>query len=232
MPTDRPPASPSIGPAGRDPLLWYVAYGSNLAAERLRAYLEGAAGPPVGLVAPSGPAATGDLAARFGAHRGCGDPTPARADRWVVLDRALSFRGTSRRWGGGVAFLDLVPTPGAATPARAWLLGAAQVADVVAQEARLAVGPAPDALGAIPPTGTLTVGGGWYDTVLRLADLEGRPALAVTTAQHLPETEPAPAYLATLAAGLAERPPLTVSTPAPQAARSAALLLSEQPDRT
>lgn len=172
-----------------DPLLWYVAYGSNRSADRLRAYLEGA----MGVDAP------------FGAHRGCGDATPPRADRWVVLDRAVTFRGTSRRWGGGVAFLDLEPTPGTATPARAWLLGAGQVADVVAQEARLAVGPDPAALRAIPPGGTLGLGGGWYDTVLRLADVGGRPALTVTTAQHLPETEPTPAYRATLAAGLAER---------------------------
>jgi hypothetical protein len=189
-----------------DGLLWYVAYGSNRSRDRLRAYLEGAVGPPVGTVAPSGPGVTGDLATRFGAHRGCGDPTPPRTDRWVVLDRAVTFRGPSRRWGGGVAFLDLEPTPGAATPARAWLLGAAQVADLVAQEARLAAGPDPDALGAVPPGGTLALGGGWYDTVLRLADLDARPAVTVTTAQHLGESEPAPAYLATLAAGLAERP--------------------------
>ncbi|QYG92152.1 histone deacetylase [Iamia sp. SCSIO 61187] len=171
------------------PLVWYVAYGSNRSADRLRAYLAGASGPD----------------APYGAHRGCGDPTPPRADRWLALDRRVTFRGTSRRWGGGVAFLDLDPTPGTETPARAWLLALDQVADLVAQEARLATAPHPDALGAIPPGGRFALGGGWYDTVLRLSDVEGRPALTVTTAQPLPATEPTSAYLSTLAAGLAEQ---------------------------
>ena len=60
----------------------------------------------------------------------------------------------------------------------------------MAQEARLAVAPEPAALAAIAPGGTLRLGGGWYDTVLRLPDLDGTPALTVTTAQDLPETPP------------------------------------------
>jgi len=189
-----------------DGLVWYVAYGSNMVADRLRAYLEGVAGPPVDLAPPpAGALAPGDLGARFGAHRGCADPTLPRADRWLTLDRAVTYRGMSRRWGGGVAFLDLEPSPGAATPARAWLLGLDQVAELMAQEARLAVAPEPTALVAIAPGDTLRLGGGWYDTVLRLADLDGTPALTVTTAQDQPEVPPTPAYLATVAAGLAER---------------------------
>ncbi|HEV7720651.1 MAG TPA: hypothetical protein VGO60_05185 [Iamia sp.] len=186
---------------------WYVAYGSNMDADRLRAYLEGVPGAPVGLAPPpAGALAPGDLGTRFGTHRGCADPTPPRADRGVTLDRAVTYRGRSQRWGGGVAFLDLQPTPGAATPARAWLLGLDQVADLMAQEARLAATPEPAALAAIAPGGTLLLGGGWYDTVLRLPDLDGLPALTVTTAQDLPEAPPTPAYLATLAAGGAQRP--------------------------
>ena len=174
-------------------LVWYVAYGSNTATDRLRAYLEGAG-------------ATDALGVRFGAHRGCTDPTPPRADRWITLDRTVTFRGRSRRWDGGVAFLDLDPTPGTATPARAWLLGLDQVAELVAQEARLAGPPDLGAVAASPPGATLAVGGGWYDTVLRLPDLDGTPALTVTTAQPLPRAEPTPAYLAVVAAGHAERP--------------------------
>jgi hypothetical protein len=162
-------------------LCWYVAYGSNVVAERLQAYLEGA---------------TEDC--RFGAHRGCADPTPPRADRWITLDRAVRFRGRSRRWGGGVAFLDLDPTPGVVTPARAWLIGLDQMADLAAQEGRLDV--APTGLADIPPGGTLDIGGGWYDTVLRLPDIEGRPALTITTGQPLPETTPTEAYLRVAAA--------------------------------
>lgn len=166
-----------------DGLVWYVAYGSNMVAERLQAYLEGATD-------------TCELGRRFGAHRGCADPTPPRADRWITLDRAVRFRGRSRRWGGGVAFLDLDPTPGAATPARAWLIGLDQMAELAAQEGRLDV--APTGLADIPPGGTLAIGGGWYDTVLRLPDIDGRPALTITTGQALPETDPTEAYTAVL----------------------------------
>ncbi len=196
------------GGAAPDGLAWYVAYGSNMVADRLRAYLEGASGGPHAPRSPTGAAGTGALGDRFGAHRGCTDPTPPRSDRALVLDRAVAFRGRSRRWGGGVAFLERDPTPGTATPARAWLLGLDQIADLVAQEARLAVSPEPAVLAALAPGGMLTLGGGWYDTVLRLSDLDGRPALTVTTVQDLPATEPTAAYLATLAAGHAEVGPL------------------------
>lgn len=179
---------PQVTPV-RAGLVWYVAYGSNMAGARLRAYLEGDG--------PGGP---------FGAHRGCADATPPRADRWLALDRAVTHRGRSRRWGGGVAFLDLAPTPGTATPARAWLLGLDQVAGLVAQEARLGAVPDLAAAPGLPIGATLAVGGGWYDTVLRLPDLDGTPALTVTTAQPLPRAAPTAAYLATVAAGLAERP--------------------------
>jgi hypothetical protein len=168
-------------------LAWYVAYGSNMAADRLRAYLEGA-----------------DDDCRFGAHRGCPDPTPPRADRWISLDRAVRHRGRSLRWDGGVAFLDIDPAPGVVTPARAWLLGLDQIAGLAAQEARLATAPDLTGATALPPGGTIVIGGGWYDTVLRLDDIEGRPALTITTSQPLPETTPTDAYLATIALGLGE----------------------------
>jgi hypothetical protein len=177
--------------------VWYVAYGSNLLGARLHAYLVGGDGP-------------------FGRHRGCADATPPRADLWLDLDSPLAFRGTSLRWGGGVAFLDHLPTAGVATPARAWLVTRGQLLDLAAQEARLAEAPPPGVLDAAPVDGTTVIGGGWYDTVLRLADLDGRPAFALTTSQDLPVTSPTDAYLATIAAGRAERP---VSRAAPGGAR-------------
>lgn len=186
--------------------LWYVAYGSNLCRDRLMAYL-------CGTVAPDRPGAAGGAdrpgpaSARFGPHRGGPDPTPPRADLWCAIDHRVTFRGRSRRWGGGVAFLDLHPTPGTATEARAWLLTAAQVVGLAGQEARLRRDPDPALLQDLgPPGSTVTLGGGWYDTLLRLPDLEGRRAVTVTTAQDLPATAPTPAYLATIEAGRAERP--------------------------
>lgn len=165
---------------------WYVAYGSNTCRARLTAYLEGICGPP------------------YGDHRGCTDPAPPADDRWVVLDRAVVFRGRSPRWGGGVAFLSLTASSGT-TSARAWLLAADQLLGIAAQEARLPADPPPGVLDGCPVGGSVVLGGGWYDTVLRLDDLDGIAAYAVTTSQDLPLAEPTEAYLATLRAGRSER---------------------------
>lgn len=166
--------------------VWYVAYGSNTLRARFLAYLTGGDGP-------------------YGHHRGCADPTPPVADRWVELPHRVAFQGRSQRWGGGVAFLDAAVDPTVSTSARAWLIAPGQLLDVAAQEARLPVAPDAAVLDDVPVGGALVVGGGWYDTVLRLADLDDRPAFTITTGQDLPETEPTTAYRATLAAGLAER---------------------------
>lgn len=164
---------------------WYVAYGSNTCRARLTAYLEGVCGPP------------------YGDHRGCLDPAPPADDRWLVLDRAVRFRGRSPRWGGGVAFLDLVASA-ASTPARAWLLGVDQLLGIAAQEARLAADPPASVLDGCTVGSAVVIGGGWYDTVLRLPDLDGIPSYAITTSQDLPLAPATDAYAATLRAGRSE----------------------------
>ena len=104
-----------------------------------------------------------------------------------------------------MAFLDRDEVPGAATEVRAWDLTLAQVLGIVGQEARLAEDPDPSVVDELAPGATLALGGGWYDTLLRLDDVAGTVALTVTTAQDLPLTRPTDAYLATIAAGRAER---------------------------
>ncbi len=194
--------------------IWYVAYGSNLCRDRLMAYLEGTVAP-LRRDAAGGAERAGPRKARYGAHRGCSDPTPPADDRWLDIGHRVSFRGTSRRWGGGVAFVALAPEPGVATEVRAWLLTAAQVLGVAAQEGRLAEVPGRALLDRLTHVGaTAALGGGWYDTILRLPDVEGRMALTVTTSRALPATETTEPYLATIAAGRAERPDRSVR-PAP-----------------
>ncbi|CAN5722350.1 hypothetical protein BH24ACT4_BH24ACT4_19030 [soil metagenome] len=184
--------------------VWYVAYGSNLCRDRLMAYLEGTPIPPALAATGDGP---GSRATRYGQHRGCADPTPPAEDRWLELGHRVTFRGRSRRWGGGVAFLDLVAADGGRCEVRAWLLTVAQVRGVAAQEAGLPTDPEPSVVEALTEVGaTAKLGGGWYDTLLRLPDIDGRPALAVTTGQDLPVTVPTEPYLATIAAGRSERP--------------------------
>jgi hypothetical protein len=62
---------------GRDDLVWYVAYGSNMHAERLAQYLAGAR-----------------------------DPRPPRSDVGVWLPGSIYFATNSPIWGGGRAFYD------------------------------------------------------------------------------------------------------------------------------
>lgn len=163
---------------------WYVAYGSNLRYERLMAYLQGAG---------SGP---------YGAHAGARDRRPPRQARSIRFDRGVYFAGDSRRWGGPVAFVEL--TPGERTSfGRAYLLGWEQVVDVASQEndevAPLPIDrlPSPMAYIELPTQGK-------YNALLRLEDLDGAPAVTLTTARSLRRGTPTPAYAAVIEQGLGE----------------------------
>jgi len=155
---------------------WYVAYGSNLSAARFRRYLDR-----------------------------CRDP--AEPWRWAAVEvpHRLLFARESRHWGGGgVAFLDPAPTPGAGTRGRAWLLTRAQFADVLAQECGLAVGTV-----EVPVLDTAFVvlhPGHWYGCVLPLGPLDGWPMVTFTdeAAADLVPGRPGAAYRAVVAEGLAE----------------------------
>ncbi|MBM9464846.1 histone deacetylase [Aeromicrobium sp. YIM 150415] len=174
-------------------LVWYVSYGSNLAAERLRLYLEG--GTPPG-----------------GARRnpGARDPRPPLASAGVELPGALYFAGESPQWGGGVAFYDhLTPGP---TAARAYLVTAAQFVDIAAQEMHR-VPREGDPLERVIVDGLggqgarHEVGPGHYETLIEVGRRDGLPMLTFT-APHgrdaVGHAAPSPAYLAMLANGLGE----------------------------
>lgn len=163
--------------------VWYVAYGSNLRSERLACYLEGGRPP--------------------GARRtytGCRDRTAPRAHAALALPGTLGFGGSSGVWGGGAAFYD--PHSPGQTAARAYLLTPGQLSDVVAQETRRPVG---EDLELHPPRAHRTVpSAGLYDTVLHLGERDSLPAYTLTAAQPPETAAPAPAYLRTIVAGLAE----------------------------
>lgn len=166
------------------PLVWYVAYGSNLCAARLACYLEG--GTPAG-----GRRAAG----------GARDPSPPRDWRRVAVPHPLWFGGPSRTWRGGPAFLD-VDHPGEAV-GRAWLLALDQVADVVAQENGLLAGAVGLDDGHVA-RGGVVVPDGPYGRVVALDPVDGRPALTCTYVRRPPGRAPDPAYLDLVHAGLVE----------------------------
>jgi hypothetical protein len=170
-----------------DTLVWYVAFGSNMDPDRLSCYLEG--GRPEG-------------ARRE--YRGARDPSPPRAAEPVRIPHHLRFCGRSSVWGGGVAFVEPVADPAAATPAVAWLITTEQLSDLVAQEnAGNAPGPA---LGHLPGPGRSSVlATGWYDTLVGVEPPHrgaGASGAVVLTATELPAAHlPSVGYLDLLRAG-------------------------------
>ncbi|ROR92236.1 histone deacetylase [Nocardioides aurantiacus] len=174
------------------PLVWYVSYGSNMAADRLAAYLAG--GVPAG---------------GRRANPGARDATPPRRSEPVDLPGALYFAGESPQWGGGVAFYDHDATDRGPTAARAYLVTAAQFADVAAQEMHRvpAEGDPVEQVLLDGFEGRHEVGPGRYETLLEVGRLEGLPLLVFTSPHGIdavPHTQPAPHYLAMLATGLRE----------------------------
>jgi hypothetical protein len=170
-----------------DDLVWYVAYGSNMEARRFSCYLTG--GTPLG---------------GLRAAREARDPRPPRDDRPVWLGGQVYFALESLTWTGGVALLD--PDAGGEVRGRAYLITAGQFADVAAQEMRR-VGPISVDLAAVAAAGRADLGPGRYERLLCLGDLDGHPQLTFTAPWSLAAVKPvapAPAYRATIVAGLVE----------------------------
>jgi hypothetical protein len=161
-----------------------------MARARLACYLAG--GRPPG-------------ARRF--YAGARDRTLPREDRAVHLPGRLWFGGESTVWGGGIAFYDHDTT--GPTPARAYRITTAQLADVAAQEMHRS--PAPDdpleaaLLSGID--GRHATGPGRYETLVAVGQLDGLPMLTFT-APHghadMPHAAPSAAYVAMIRAGLRE----------------------------
>ena len=165
-------------------LLWYVAYGSNLAIDRLRFYLAG--GQPLG---------------GLRTYAGARDPGEPRQTRPVELPGVLVFAGRSRAWSGGIAFYH--PGVVGRVVAQAYLLTREQVSDLVAQETRRPSGTELDLLAARPHA-SRPLGGGAYDTVLRLEDAEGYPSVTITSSRALEPRAPSSSYLRWICCGLHE----------------------------
>jgi hypothetical protein len=172
------------------PLVWYVAYGSNLAARRFACYLSG--GRPTG-------------GARD--YAGCRDTRSPRRTLALEVDGGLVFAGRSTVWGGGMAFYD--PFASGRAACRAYLVTADQFADVVAQEMRRPAGGefARTLAQALPGVKTMQVmGPGCYETVIRLGEQDGAPLLTVTVdaSKRPPLAAPSLSYVRWVAAGLRE----------------------------
>lgn len=170
--------------------VWYVAYGSNLGADRFRCYLVG--GRPDGGVRT---------------YAGCRDPSGPTGTFSLELPGALLFADESGVWGGGMAFFD--PEGTGSVACRAHLLTTEQFADVVAQEMRLEPGGefAQALATVLPEVRELhRMGPGRYETVVRLDTRDGVPLFTVTNGdiRGLVLAPPSPPYLRSIAVGLRE----------------------------
>lgn len=163
--------------------VWYVAYGSNLSAQRFGCYLAG--GRPHGSLRT---------------YEGCRDPSPPVRATAVWLPGTLRFGGESRVWRGGMAFYG--PSGEDRVAARAYLVTFAQFGDILAQESRRPAG-TPYALGE-GADGRHAGLGGTYDTVLHLGDADGAPRLTLAAGDPPPAGPPSAPYLRTILAGLAD----------------------------
>ncbi len=171
--------------------VWYVSYGSNMAAERLSCYVLGGCPPGGTRVNP-----------------GARDPSPPARSLPVDLPGTVYFAGESPQWGGGVAFYDH-ETPGRAV-GRGYLVSSGQFADIVAQEV-YRVPQEGDPLEAVVTSplrsGGHTLGPGRYETLLEVGRYDGLPLLTFTCphgAGHVPHSRPTEAYLDMMRTGLRE----------------------------
>ncbi|GAA4660758.1 histone deacetylase [Gordonia humi] len=175
--------------------LWYVSYGSNLCADRLACYLRG--GRPDGGLRD---------------YPGARDPAPPVDSRAVTLPGGIFFAGESRTWRGGMAFYD--HTVAGPAPAAAYLITVEQFADVAAQESdREPVADGPVEAAVRDPRllrddgDTHVVDDGLYGRLLRVATVDGVPALTFTSVHgtdSVDHTAPSTAYLAMIGRGLRE----------------------------
>jgi hypothetical protein len=171
--------------------VWYVAYGSNMAADRLACYVRGGCPPGGSRVNP-----------------GARDRTLPTRSEPVDLPGTLYFAGDSAQWGGGVAFYD--HDHAGHTAARAFLLTTGQLADIAAQEmyrVPVAGDPLEEVLVGPIAGGRHTWGPGRYETLVQAGELDGAPLVTFTSphgAAAVEHTRPAPAYLRMMATGLRE----------------------------
>ena len=171
--------------------VWYVSYGSNMARDRLACYLLGGRPP--------------------GAHvtySGARDGTLPRAEAGIELPGTIYFAGASKVWGGGMAFYDHhAPGP---TPAKAYLITAAQFADVAAQEMNRQPqpnSPLESLVFDLAVGSAYALGPGGYETLLILDEIDGIPVVTFTAPHgsgEVEHTQPTEPYLAMLRTGAAE----------------------------
>lgn len=164
--------------------LWYAAYGSNMAGDRFHCYLAGGCPPGASRTYP-----------------GARDRSLPQDSRPIRLEGSVYFAWESPTWGGGIAFYD--PEAPAESVGVAYGLTLGQFSDVAAQEMHRDPGTDLD-LADLWGTGRQVLGPGRYESLHVVGRIDDLPVVTFTASTPLPLNPPAPAYLATMARGIAE----------------------------
>ncbi len=166
--------------------VWYAGYGSNLDWSRFRHYLRGGRPPGAARELP-----------------GARDPSDPLDRRAIDLTGSVYFAWESPTWGGGIAFYD--PDALGMSLGQAYLVTTDQFADVATQEMHRDPTGDPLDLAALVAAGRLVLGPGRYETLHVVGEISGVAVVTFTSSVHgeMPLNAPRPAYLATMARGLA-----------------------------
>ena len=117
------------------------------------------------------------------------------------LDGSVYFAWESPTWGGGIAFYD--PDAPGESIGVAYRLDLSQFSDVAAQEMHREPGTDLD-LAELWDAGRHTLGPGRYESLHVVGRIDDLPVVTFTAATPAPLNPPVPAYLATMARGIAE----------------------------
>jgi hypothetical protein len=177
-------------PSTDDDAVWYASYGSNLASERFRCYIDGGT-PPGGK----------------GKQRGARDRTPPADERGLLIPHQLYFSGSSKRWGGGaVAWIDHQHSD-SPSYGRMYRISRGQFVDVVRQENGKPDLPVDEGLDRALTEGYADIRDDSYGRLVCLEEREGAPVLTFTHPKPMAQRRtamPHESYLRIIAVGLRE----------------------------
>jgi len=166
--------------------VWYASYGSNLFEDRFHCYING--GTPEGSAY---------------AEVGCTDKALPLKAATISMPYELYFSKYSKRWHGGVAFIDIVKNPSARTYGKMYLITSDQFQEIVQQENGdhdMKID-----LALAKEVHTYSFNQSWYGNILYLGERDGCPIFTFTANEEMKEqaiTPPSIPYLRNLYRGL------------------------------
>ena len=168
--------------------VWYASYGSNLLESRFHCYISG--GTPEGSSKE---------------ERGCTNAEYPQKVAPISLPYEMDFSEYSRRWGGGVAFINTDKDTSIRTYGKKYLITSEQFKQIVQQENdnyEMDID-----LELAQRVHTFSSNDSWYGNILYLGEAEGYPIFTFTDNRTISEkkiTAPSLPYLKNIYNGLTD----------------------------